>query len=190
MSEKINRRDQIVDAATKLFIQQGYTATSVRQIAEAVGCTEAALYYHFKDGKRALMQAVVECNLPDLMGVVESCQGTSSLYDLIQCLGHGLALVGRTKFQRMRWLVTEFRSMSPEERALFHEKFLKLHRGVAELVEPFVDSSEEAGPLAWTLICTMFGYAQLFVHLDVESVSDFNSDALIDEIARALSAGR
>ena len=67
MPERINRRDNIVDAAAHLFVQNGYDATSVRQIADVVGVTEAALYYHFKDGKRELMQAVLECNMPDLM---------------------------------------------------------------------------------------------------------------------------
>jgi len=64
--QKTNRRDLIVETAARLFIEQGYTATSVRRIAEAVGCTEAALYYHFKDGKRQLLQAVVESEISQL----------------------------------------------------------------------------------------------------------------------------
>jgi TetR/AcrR family transcriptional regulator, cholesterol catabolism regulator len=50
-TDRINRRDQIIDTAAQLFQEQGYTATSVRQIADAVGVTEAALYYHFLNAK-------------------------------------------------------------------------------------------------------------------------------------------
>ena len=34
--------------ALKLFTEQGYEATSLREIAEALGVTKAALYYHFR----------------------------------------------------------------------------------------------------------------------------------------------
>ena len=54
----ISQRALIVDVAVQLFIENGYAATSVRQIAEHVGCSEAAKCYHFKDGKYELFQAV------------------------------------------------------------------------------------------------------------------------------------
>jgi len=37
----------ILDAAKVLFLTQGYTATSMRQIARAVGITPSAIYNHF-----------------------------------------------------------------------------------------------------------------------------------------------
>src|SRR4029078_12821480 len=40
-------RDQILEVARDLFIDQGYDNTSLREIAERVGVTKAALYYHF-----------------------------------------------------------------------------------------------------------------------------------------------
>lgn len=41
-------REQILDVALDLFIEQGYDKTSLREIAERLGVTKAALYYHFK----------------------------------------------------------------------------------------------------------------------------------------------
>ncbi|MEV7090605.1 helix-turn-helix domain-containing protein [Streptomyces sp. NPDC093085] len=38
---------EIREVATELFTDQGYEATSMRQIAERLGITKAALYYHF-----------------------------------------------------------------------------------------------------------------------------------------------
>jgi AcrR family transcriptional regulator len=40
-------RDEILDTALQLFTAQGYEATSLRQIADRLGFTKAALYYHF-----------------------------------------------------------------------------------------------------------------------------------------------
>ncbi|MFD1930330.1 TetR/AcrR family transcriptional regulator [Nonomuraea mangrovi] len=41
-------RAKIQEVALRLFTEQGYEATSLREIAEELGVTKAALYYHFK----------------------------------------------------------------------------------------------------------------------------------------------
>jgi AcrR family transcriptional regulator len=41
-------RSRIQEVALELFTEQGYEATSLREIAERLGVTKAALYYHFK----------------------------------------------------------------------------------------------------------------------------------------------
>ncbi|MGV9775454.1 TetR/AcrR family transcriptional regulator [Streptosporangium sp. NPDC003464] len=48
MRENADTRTRIQETALKLFVEQGYEATSLREIAEALGVTKAALYYHFK----------------------------------------------------------------------------------------------------------------------------------------------
>ncbi|MEO3744327.1 helix-turn-helix domain-containing protein [Plantactinospora sp. B5E13] len=41
-------RSRIQQVALELFTEQGYEKTSLREIAERLGVTKAALYYHFK----------------------------------------------------------------------------------------------------------------------------------------------
>ncbi|KIF76017.1 TetR family transcriptional regulator [Streptomyces sp. 150FB] len=41
-------RQRIQDVALELFVDQGYEKTSLREIAERLDVTKAALYYHFK----------------------------------------------------------------------------------------------------------------------------------------------
>ena len=41
-------RERIQQVALELFAEQGYERTSLREIAERLGVTKAALYYHFK----------------------------------------------------------------------------------------------------------------------------------------------
>ncbi|MEO3812638.1 helix-turn-helix domain-containing protein [Sphaerisporangium sp. B11E5] len=48
MRETTDTRTRIQEIALRLFTEQGYEATSLREIAEALGVTKAALYYHFK----------------------------------------------------------------------------------------------------------------------------------------------
>ena len=48
----------ILDAARELFLKHGYAATSTRDIANAIGITQPALYHHFKD-KEVIFLAVI-----------------------------------------------------------------------------------------------------------------------------------
>ena len=53
--EAKSTRERILDAALDLFVAQGYDGTSLRQIAEQLGVTKAALYYHFESKEDILM---------------------------------------------------------------------------------------------------------------------------------------
>jgi AcrR family transcriptional regulator len=45
---KADTRERILNVALDLFTRQGFDGTSLRQIAESLGLTKAALYYHFE----------------------------------------------------------------------------------------------------------------------------------------------
>lgn len=53
-------RTRILLEATELFAQLGYRGTSMRAVAEAVGCTKPALYYHFGSKEDLFSAAVTE----------------------------------------------------------------------------------------------------------------------------------
>jgi AcrR family transcriptional regulator len=55
----------ILDTAHRLFIRQGYTATSMRQVAEQAGIGKATIYHHFPN-KQAIILALLEQNLSDM----------------------------------------------------------------------------------------------------------------------------
>src|SRR5512141_3178051 len=54
--------DTILQVAGRLFSQQGYTATSIRQIAEESGIGKATIYHHFQD-KQAIVLALLMGNV-------------------------------------------------------------------------------------------------------------------------------
>jgi AcrR family transcriptional regulator len=57
-----NRRQQLLNAAARLFRRQGFDATSTRDIAAAVGMHSGSPFYHFKS-KDALLYAVMEAGM-------------------------------------------------------------------------------------------------------------------------------
>jgi AcrR family transcriptional regulator len=52
----VSTHDRILDIALELFTEQGYDKTSLRDIAERLGTTKAALYYHFKSKADILLE--------------------------------------------------------------------------------------------------------------------------------------
>lgn len=54
--EARSTRDRILDVALDLFVDQGYEGTSLREIAERMGFTKAALYYHFASKEDILLE--------------------------------------------------------------------------------------------------------------------------------------
>ncbi len=53
--------DKILQTARRLFVQKGYTAASMRQIAEDAGIGKATIYHHFPD-KQAIAMALLGKN--------------------------------------------------------------------------------------------------------------------------------
>jgi AcrR family transcriptional regulator len=51
----VGTRERILDIALELFTEQGYERTSLRQIAERLGFSKAAIYYHFASKEDILM---------------------------------------------------------------------------------------------------------------------------------------
>lgn len=66
---------RIQRTALALFSRHGYAATSLREIADELGFTKAALYYHYRS-KEDLLAAVLEPLLADLEALVAEPAGT------------------------------------------------------------------------------------------------------------------
>ncbi|MFF3309380.1 TetR/AcrR family transcriptional regulator [Streptomyces sp. NPDC002952] len=57
-------RQRIQDVALELFSEQGYEKTSLREIAEHLDVTKAALYYHFKSKEEILISLFEDLTRP------------------------------------------------------------------------------------------------------------------------------
>lgn len=62
MAEKGNTKQEILEAVLDLFSTQGFEATSMQQIAEAVGIRKPSLYSHFA-GKQEILDELVRTTI-------------------------------------------------------------------------------------------------------------------------------
>lgn len=82
VEEPRTTRDQILDAAERLFAQRGFAGVSMRDIAaETTLKNQASLYHHF-DNKRALYEAVLARGLDHILALLPEPGGTGSADEL------------------------------------------------------------------------------------------------------------
>jgi AcrR family transcriptional regulator len=74
------RQDVILDAASRLFSSRGYHATSVQDIADAVGILKGSLYHHFESKEAILYRIVKEpiARLYRTVGEIAEAPGSAS----------------------------------------------------------------------------------------------------------------
>ncbi|GAB6927635.1 TetR/AcrR family transcriptional regulator [Paenibacillus sp. JCM 10914] len=62
-SEKAKRtRDLILDKAKELFIQRGYTATSMDELVKYTGASKGSIYYHFQSKEDLFVKLLAKQN--------------------------------------------------------------------------------------------------------------------------------
>ena len=83
-------REQILDVALELFTEQCYDKTSLREIAERLGVTKAALYYHFSS-KDQILRALLEPGnaiITELIGRLEAARGSEEWAEVLAWAVH------------------------------------------------------------------------------------------------------
>jgi AcrR family transcriptional regulator len=71
--QRSDTRAEIRDTALELFAARGYRATSLREIAERLGITKAALYYHFPS-KADLVRELVRPLFDDVEALLAAAE--------------------------------------------------------------------------------------------------------------------
>jgi AcrR family transcriptional regulator len=121
-------RQRILDVSAELFVEQGYDATSLREIAERLGVTKAALYYHFTS-KDEILRALLEPGnvlLTELLARLEAAHGSEEWADVLAWVVHQVfenliffRLVERNR-QVAEVMIEAF--ASPEAHVQMHER--------------------------------------------------------------------
>jgi AcrR family transcriptional regulator len=85
-------RQQVLDAAFRLFVRQGFAATSMRQVAARAHLALGGIYNHFPS-KEAIFQAIVEERHPffQIVPLINTVQG-ETVEEFVRNAAH--ALVG------------------------------------------------------------------------------------------------
>lgn len=124
--ERNNTKQDILEAALDLFSVQGYEATSISQIADAVGIRKASLYSHFA-GKQDILDSLVQSVLVeynkhsvfaradwDNPAFTENMQNTTPDTALQTILGHIRFILHDPHVSRVRKMLVLEQFQNPE----------------------------------------------------------------------------
>ena len=81
-------RQQILETAQRLFAELGYDATSLQMIADEMGLTKAAVYYHFR-AKTDILHAAMEPGIQRLEGLLDKAAALRGRRARIEYLVNG-----------------------------------------------------------------------------------------------------
>lgn len=93
--EEPNRLDQIYYVAAKIFCDKGYDATSMSDIADAVGITKAGIYHHVKS-KQDLLFAIMNFGMDRLeIHVITPAQAINDAENRLRAIlrNHALLII-------------------------------------------------------------------------------------------------
>jgi AcrR family transcriptional regulator len=85
-------RRQILTKAAELFLAKGYKGVSMKELAQAVEVTSAALYYHFPKGKEDLFTKMIQTVFVDegLVGIDQTLAATQDVREQLTLLTSAL----------------------------------------------------------------------------------------------------
>jgi AcrR family transcriptional regulator len=158
-------RKQILDAALTLFSERGTARSSVRDIAQIAGITDAAIYYHFPS-KRELFEALIEergftaalqnletADITDAAGVAPA--------DAIQRIAQGALELMYANRGFMKVLMVEAMAEDPvaaEEYRILVERWEKAEARILKIyAAQGILRTQEVDELAKQLVVTVIG---------------------------------
>ncbi len=138
-------------AAEKLMRSRGLSGVTTRQISQAVGCSEGALYVHFK-GRLELLLAMLEESLPDMLGPLEALRGSVG----VGCPHENLvnALDGMFNFHQRVIPAAAGLFAEPELLAAYRNSLRNQGKGPhlsMKVLEEYIHSEQRSGRIASTV---------------------------------------
>ena len=187
MRESTDLKEIILREASELFMAHGYAGTSIKQIAGASGCTTAALYYYFPEGKTQILREAARSTFSEkFTSLIQAGRDATSLGEWVRAFGHVAMQSLDEIHRRSSWIEMEMHQLGADEQAVVHQQILEFHQAITMEFVRFVRDESTASKLAWMLLCAFGGYAQLFHGRGLERVSDFDLASFVETMASIL----
>lgn len=201
------RPGELLDAALDLFVEKGYAATRVEEVAARAGVSKGTLFRYFRS-KEALFQAVVERNLAGLFAVWEQefVDFEGSTPDMLRyCLQSWWERIGLTLASGITKLILTEGSNFPSLAAFYRQEVVRpghalirrmLQRGVArgEFVVPDIEHTLHAitAPMTMLMLWRHSAYVCADAELDparyLQAIGDTVLHGLCTPAGRAAEA--
>lgn len=120
-ANQISSRETVLDVAEQLFVVRGYTAVTLKQLADQLGMKQASLYYHFPLGKEDLYVEVMLRHLEHRRTLLERLisEAKPNLWDCL--LEVGVWLIQQLPLHADRMVLSDLPELSADKAAQLEE---------------------------------------------------------------------
>jgi TetR/AcrR family transcriptional regulator, cholesterol catabolism regulator len=182
------RRDEIVDKAASLFAANGYHATGVAELGEAVGLGRGALYYYI-ESKENLLALIHDRVIVDVLDAGEKASVLeASASDRLRFLGHQLINIIASFPDHVWVFLHEFRHLRGQAAEDFRKNRRVFERTIERILVDGVDSGEfevantRLAALGWL---GLHNYVYIWHHIG----GPFTPDLIADNFADIFLSG-
>jgi AcrR family transcriptional regulator len=117
------RRQEILDAAARIFHEKGYESTSIQDIADAVGILKGSLYYYIETKEDLLYDIIREVHQTGEASLIRVEEVEGDALVKIRAFVHSLLLYNASNLSKVAVFFHDYRSLSPErQRAIIGER--------------------------------------------------------------------
>lgn len=164
MTTATDVRARILGAATRRFVAAGYHGISMREIADDVGVSKAALYYHFRD-KEALFLAILDEAVGRMSTLLDECASEPTTRHRLRHLLRGLFAWCPEERAVIRLASQEIVHLDETARSAFIHRY---HDAFVGRIRAFVQEGVERGELrpvdpvrtTWVLLGMIYPFIQ------------------------------
>ncbi len=139
------RRKEILDAAKKLFAQNGYHATTTRSINNEIGMADGLMYHYFPGGKMEILETIVQKEIERKRRSVErtpkSIEEAGNLEELLYEIGR-IILETATKDREMMVIALREYHILKEKFSEPVGEFLGFYDYLAQQLQQYMDKGE------------------------------------------------
>jgi AcrR family transcriptional regulator len=116
-NNQTSSKEVVLNAAEQLFTARGYTAVTLKHVANKLGIKQASLYYHFPKGKEDMYVDVMLRHLEKRYVYIESLIASSDP-TLESCLfSIGVWLIQQQPINAGRMIMSDLPELSPDKAA-------------------------------------------------------------------------
>src|SRR5262245_6735919 len=184
------RREQLIEVATRLFAEYGYEATTTARIAQEAGVTEPILYRHFESKQELFVAIVRDVSHATMKGWNALIAGVTDPAEKIRRVCDAIPDHIR-KYAEEYHVLHGALSTSRDKKVIAVMK--EHYREIEEFFAKIISDGQKAGDfqkrinprsVAWHFITTGIGYAM--VSLNLGAMDRAMVEAIIESMLRGL----
>ena len=187
-------RQQILEVAQELFLSKGYKGVSMKEVAEEVQVTSAALYYHFPGGKQDLFFNIIQKMLEDWTqgAILATAQSQGLQEDLIQLTQYLLTLP-MDRFSILARDIHENVLDRDAQRVALEQLQHVFVQHVTDLFQQAIDAGEINKEIPAEVLATMYEGMSISLlrsqHLKIGGIERYNAEQLAGFVVSVLLRG-